>query len=107
MVGRVGGDEFVVLLRNVSSETDVARKAEELCNLNCAALCADLKGAVPGTSCSVGIAMSPEDGIDYAELMIRADNALYQAKARGKRRYAFYSPADGDAGKHHPVASVG
>lgn len=107
VVGRLGGDEFVVFLRNVSSEKDVARKAEELCNLNCATLCADLADEAPVTSCSVGIAMSPEDGVDYAELMARADNALYQAKARGKRRYAFYSSAGGDAKELHPAAAAG
>ena len=107
VVGRLGGDEFVVFLRNVSSEKDVARKAEELCNLNCATLCADLADEAPVTSCSVGIAMSPEDGVDYAELMARADNALYQAKARGKRRYAFYSSAGGDAKELYPAAAAG
>ena len=51
--------------------------------------------------------MSPEDGVDYAELMARADNALYQAKARGKRRYAFYSSAGGDAKELYPAAAAG
>lgn len=105
VVGRVGGDEFVVFLRNVSSEADVARKAEELCHLNSAALCPGLPDDAPATSCSVGIAMSPEDGVEYTELMARADHALYQAKARGKRGYAFYaSPA---ASGTFPTVSVG
>lgn len=105
VVGRVGGDEFVVFLRNVSSEADVARKAEELCRLNGAALCPGLADNAPGTSCSVGIAMSPGDGVEYAELLARADHALYQAKARGKRGYAFYTPPGGD-GENVPVGAV-
>lgn len=100
VVGRVGGDEFVIFLRNVSSEADVARKAGELCSLDNVALglekaVGDAPGSAAGAgfvdiSCSVGVAMSPRDGAVYSELLARADQALYAAKERGKRQYAFY-----------------
>lgn len=98
VVGRVGGDEFIVFLRNVTSEADVARKAGELCRMNGAALCSDIPAEAGEISCSVGIAMNPEDGIEYEDLLAHADHALYQAKARGKRCYAFYGrPVEGGA----------
>ena len=42
---------------------------------------------VPTVSCSVGIAMVPEDGQDYNTLVRTADLRAYQAKAQGKNRY--------------------
>jgi len=41
-------------------------------------------------SCSIGIALAPEDGTTYYELFTRADQALYQAKNQGRNCYAFY-----------------
>lgn len=47
-------------------------------------------GGVPALSCSVGIAMYPQDGQDYAGLYLNADRALYLVKNNGKSGFAFY-----------------
>lgn len=105
VVGRVGGDEFVIFLRNVSSEADVARKASELCSMNGVAL--DAGGPAEGSagvldvSCSVGIAMCPRDGNVYSQLLAKADQALYAAKEQGKRQYAFYHAGGTDTETEH------
>nr|WP_294511535.1 diguanylate cyclase [uncultured Bilophila sp.] len=95
IVGRVGGDEFIVFLRNIRSVETVSRKAGEIC----AAFKSRYGEALPhgGVSCSVGIALYPKDGSRYGELMDRADQALYAAKEEGKNRFAFYDAAFGSA----------
>lgn len=88
IVGRVGGDEFVVLLRNIRSIDIISKKSEEICT----AFRAKYSDATPhgGVSCSVGIALYPGDGECYEELMDKADQALYAAKKKGKNCFAFY-----------------
>ena len=88
IVGRVGGDEFVVLLRNVRSIDVISKKSEEICT----AFRAKYSEATPhgGVSCSVGIALYPGDGECYEDLMDKADQALYAAKKKGKNCFAFY-----------------
>ena len=95
IVGRVGGDEFIVFLRNIRSVETVSRKAGEIC----AAFKSRYGEALPhgGVSCSVGIALYPKDGSRYDDLMNKADQALYAAKEEGKNRFAFYDAAFGNA----------
>lgn len=90
IIGRIGGDEFIVLLRGVTDEAVAVRKSEQV--LEEMHL---LKQHIPcEISCSIGIAMSPRDGTDYYTLFRNADIALYTAKLRGKDMYAFYSALD-------------
>lgn len=77
-VGRVGGDEFVVLFV-VGDGTDVRRYAEAVVS-RVPAL--QYRGAGVGAGCSIGIALSPAGG-SYAQLYETADRALYEAKKRG------------------------
>lgn len=84
IVGRIGGDEFVVFL-SASSEEWIHRKAERLIkqlhyefqdgHVHCQ------------ISSSIGIAIAPEAGMDFDTLYKKADIALYQAKAEGKGTY--------------------
>ncbi len=86
VVGRVGGDEFIVYMRQVDDESVVRQKAERLC--------AELKQSesMAGTaSCSVGVAIAPLHGTRFDELYKRADLALYVAKGRGKNTYDLYN----------------
>lgn len=85
LVGRVGGDEFVLFLPGITGNEDIARYAERLCGLQ------PQRDQQSPISVSVGIARYPEDGRDYSTLSRRADLALYRAKRAGKRRYAFYT----------------
>lgn len=88
IVGRIGGDEFVVLLNNTISLDDIRRKANELCGIFRHAPGQELlEQPISG---SVGIALSPGDGDGFLDLLHKADMALYHAKSQGKNQYAFY-----------------
>ena len=84
LVGRIGGDEFLVLFCGVKSAENVrqstARLHEAVCRLS------QVFGI--STSCSIGIAVFPEDGRDYAALMECADKRVYRAKRSGKNQFA-------------------
>ena len=80
--GRIGGDEFVVLLRDVKDYGQVENYARRICKgISNLSLGEDSTFSV---SCSIGVAMSPQDGTDYPTLVRCADRRLYLAKARGK-----------------------
>ena len=85
--GRVGGDEFFVLMRNVSSREIVERKAEFLLRKIKKNGEKYAKTIVSG---SVGISCFPKDGHTLAELYEKADEALYHAKRNGKNRFVVY-----------------
>ena len=88
IVGRIGGDEFVVLMKNVAGRDNIVQKAESICTIfNQAFRYNDEKIQV---SCSIGVAVFPMDGVTYEELMEHADLALYEVKSDGKNSYMLY-----------------
>ncbi|MDY0746910.1 EAL domain-containing protein [Paucibacter sp. R3-3] len=86
-VARIGGDEFVLLMEDVSSVADCASLARRLI----AALTAPLEaaGRRVALSGSVGIAVYPDHG-DADKLLLNADAAMYTAKRTGGGTYALY-----------------
>jgi diguanylate cyclase (GGDEF)-like protein len=86
---RYGGDEFVVILNNVTEKT-AFKRAESLRNKVAAepVLHKDEKVSI---CVSIGIAMFPEHGAQGESLLQRADQALYAAKHRGKNQVLVYS----------------
>ena len=88
IVGRIGGDEFVVVMKNVKMKEMAIAKAEELLTKTQQYEIKELNGSA--ISISIGIAMAPEDGDCYMDLYKRADQALYQAKRSGKARVCGY-----------------
>jgi diguanylate cyclase (GGDEF)-like protein/PAS domain S-box-containing protein len=91
-VARRGGDEFAMLIPEVGSRTDVERIAVRI--LQSVAQPVLLAGGQPGTvSASLGIALAPEHGRDLERLLQLADLAMYEAKLKGKNRYAFAATA--------------
>ena len=92
IIARIGGDEFMVLLRGLSDRNLVAVRCERLLNTIRNAF-SDAQYALP-ISCSIGIALAPEHGSNYVDLFRCADQALYCAKDRGRNTYAFYQGAD-------------
>ena len=89
LVGRLGGDEFKVLLPGVDNRDTLATLARELI----AALSQPyfIAGTSVTIGCSIGIAIAPEHGEDAEELVRNADLALYAAKADGRGVHRFYS----------------
>ncbi len=97
IVGRLGGDEFVVLLDRVAGPDDATTVAERLVrSLHEPFVVASHEVAI---SASVGIAMAPRPFTNPAELVRRADQAMYRAKASGRARWALYQAG-------HDTASV-
>lgn len=87
-VARVGGDEFVAVLNNVHSRSDVesaARKVLEICDAPLEFLKEPCR---IGTS--MGIAIYPDDGESLEDLIHYADSAMYTIKRSSKKGYAFY-----------------
>jgi diguanylate cyclase (GGDEF)-like protein/PAS domain S-box-containing protein len=89
-VSRLGGDEFVVVLRDVADGDEVLALVERLAPVIRRAH--DIDGNELHVSCSVGIALYPEDGADIDELMRHADVAMYQSKAGGRDTARFFTP---------------
>ncbi|MBC8559449.1 GGDEF domain-containing protein [Fumia xinanensis] len=90
VVGRIGGDEFLVLMKGIKDREAAVRRGHELITKANAAFPAFSR---PQISCSLGIAVS-EAGNDYPTLFQKADEALYEAKKRGKSQWAIYSIAE-------------
>ncbi|WP_195269512.1 diguanylate cyclase [Eubacterium sp. 1001713B170207_170306_E7] len=88
IVGRIGGDEFVVLMKNIQDTEAVTRKAQEIIQIfeNCR-VGVQKKYSISG---SIGIALFPENGTTYKELLGNADQALYFAKAHGKNQFIYF-----------------
>jgi diguanylate cyclase (GGDEF)-like protein len=88
-VARRGGDEFAVLVPDVGSVMEVEKIAERL--LNAVAQPASFKDGATDlcVSASIGVALAPEQGRDLERLLQLADLAMYEAKLKGKNRYAF------------------
>jgi diguanylate cyclase (GGDEF)-like protein/PAS domain S-box-containing protein len=88
-LGRMGGDEFVVLIESYREDAqllDVARKV-----LDTVARPFILREGAYSVTASIGIAAFPQDGRDAAELLKNADIAMYRAKEQGKNNFRFHS----------------
>ena len=85
LVGRIGGDEFVLLLKNVVNREALQAKIETLCQqLN------QRIGENIIVSCSFGAAICPQDGTTFEELYWKADTAMYVAKEAGRNCTRIY-----------------
>ena len=91
MVGRFGGDEFVVLLTELTSRADIVVVLEALLSVVEVPVKAD--GRALSVTPSIGVAVYPDDGREAAELVQHADTAMYRAKSRGRATYQFFEPA--------------
>ena len=89
-VARVGGDEFVVLLQDL---TDL-RAAERIAAIIVGSLAVSIpiEGREVPVSVSVGVCALSAEALDAANLMKNADAALYGAKTSGRNRFQVYTP---------------
>lgn len=88
IVGRAGGDEFIVFLKNISDPAAIRKEAKKVENF--------FKNFKAGeytkyaATASIGVAIYPEEGADFESIYKAADSALYKAKKGGKNQLAFY-----------------
>ncbi len=87
---RLGGDEFCLLIDNISDEYDAAEVAQRC--LSEVEQTIDLGEHRLRPRVSIGIAHFPNDADTTQSLLKAADSAMYKAKESGKHRYAFYHP---------------
>lgn len=85
ILGRIGGDEFVICLRNMPLNNALEDRVAALCSLLSKQV--DERTYI---SSSLGVAVFPKDGVTFDELYQKADIALYEAKKLGRNRYVFY-----------------
>lgn len=90
IIGRIGGDEFIVFMKNLCGADIVKKRAGELCgSFQKAFETGSDKACI---SCSVGVAIFPVDGKTFDHLYQNADIALYEAKKCGKNQFRIFSP---------------
>lgn len=88
-VSRLGGDEFTIILEDISSAGNAAVVAQKI--LDTLAAPFTLAGHEIAISASIGIAFYPLDGTDPDDLLKHADIAMYRAKERGRNGYQIYA----------------
>ncbi len=89
-LGRFGGDEFVIILGDLSDNAiDITPLLEKIRQAVTEPVL--LEGQEVQVSCSMGVVMYPRDGDDPNTLMMNADAAMYRAKESGKNIFQFYT----------------
>lgn len=88
-MARIGGDEFNILLSNVTEGAAIRAIADKL--LGALAPPVEIKKRSLYVSCSIGIAVADTAGIDASQLQKQADVALYRSKQGGRNQYKFYT----------------
>jgi diguanylate cyclase (GGDEF)-like protein len=89
-LGRLGGDEFIILLPDIHLIQDVEFRVQKI--LDGIRGSFEFEGKEIHASCSVGIAVYPDDAEDTAVLIQKAKAAMCQAKEEGKDRHKFFKP---------------
>ncbi len=91
IIGRIGGDEFIVLFRELPSLDLLRHRCQQLIER----LHRSYKNGTDSLpfSISIGIALYPQHGKTFDELFKHADRALYASKSKGKSTYSIYKPS--------------
>ena len=89
VIGRIGGDEFVVLIEEYPNPERLSMVAQKI--LDTVGRPVTVRGHECRVTSSVGISTYPQDGRDSQALLRSADSAMYRAKEQGKNRFEFYS----------------
>ncbi len=107
VIGRIGGDEFLVLAKNLDDEKIIIERAQDILS----AFTNEYKGGNKSykVSASIGIAKAIEHGENFEELYEAADKALYQSKLKGKDCYTIYTDelSDGTMSNHTILENAG
>jgi diguanylate cyclase (GGDEF)-like protein/PAS domain S-box-containing protein len=91
VVVRMGGDEFIVILKSARSSDQINEAAARINDALSAPVVVDGRPLV--TTVSIGVSTYPRDGADMGELLRHSDAAMYQAKDRGRNNFQLFSPA--------------
>lgn len=89
VVARPGGDEFIIVLPNVSDKLEVSRHADAV--LDAFAKPFSIAGNDHVLGASIGVSLFPLDGREVDTLLQTADTAMYAAKQRGGNNFHFYT----------------
>src|SRR5690606_31386796 len=89
-IARLGGDEFAVILSGIKDRSQASAIAANLQQAFSAPV--KLGNQEVSISASIGITIAPEDASEEELLLKHADLAMYEAKARGKNTFHFFSP---------------
>ncbi|MEG1441930.1 MAG: diguanylate cyclase, partial [Oscillospiraceae bacterium] len=89
VIGRLGGDEFIIFMENIRSNITAKKKAEEL--VKSLTRCRADNGRIVTFSVSIGVAFSDEVNNTYEKLYTNADLALYKAKENGRNQFCIYN----------------
>jgi diguanylate cyclase (GGDEF)-like protein/PAS domain S-box-containing protein len=88
-VSRVGGDEFVVVLTSIGQESDAAVAAQRIVSTMSTEF--SIRGHSLNITCSIGVSIFPQHGIDGETLIKNADAAMYCAKQNGPNKIQFFT----------------
>ncbi len=88
IIGRIGGDEFFVFIKNSMDQNLILQKAQKVNTAFTKTYSNENKSVV--ISASIGVANYPNHGVDFETLYMNADIALYNRKADGKEGYTVY-----------------
>ncbi len=88
-ISRWGGDEFTIIFPGIKQAEDSKRVAKKILSVISKNLIIENKKLQ--ITASIGVALFPDDGLDIDVLLRNADNAMYQAKLKGKNNYQFCS----------------
>jgi diguanylate cyclase (GGDEF)-like protein len=86
---RLGGDEFLVLMKNVENKKPIVNTCKKI--INSFRNHFEIDGKQIFTTVSIGISLYPSDGLDSNSILKNADTAMYRAKDLGRNRYEFYN----------------
>lgn len=93
ILGRMGGDEFTILLTGLEHKGRAVSIAENILQAMKEPFMIDNHEIYAATS--IGISMYPDNSMDFQTLMKQADTALYRVKQQGKNHYQFYNSSMG------------
>ena len=90
VVVRMGGDEFIVVLKSLRGSEQVNETAGRINEALSVPVPVDGRPLV--TTVSIGVSLYPRDGANMGELLRHSDTAMYQAKDRGRNNFQLFSP---------------
>lgn len=97
-ISRLGGDEFTVIVENINEPEDAGLVANSLLEALAKPILIDEREV--RISGSIGIALYPDDGTSFGNLLKNADAAMYRAKDLGRNMFQFYAAEMSEAVMH-------